>query len=162
MQGDYRDDLAAAHARIAELEEKIGALEAELSKKSMPPDPEIQELEVAVALRRAAADPKRTAGLQAFLRTVGVALSAGLLFLAAKGAMPPAVIAAIILFAVLLAQSILRRRLPKARRALADAERRLAEARRVRVDAAASATPAEADVLDADGAEDQNVVRFRA
>jgi hypothetical protein len=58
---EYRDELAAAHARIAELEEKLRVLEEEARPASRPHDGRFPELEAAVTRLRAAADPTKNA-----------------------------------------------------------------------------------------------------
>jgi hypothetical protein len=55
--GSYRDELAAAHGRIADLEEKVSALEAELAGRGRGAPDGLEALEEEVAVRRKATAP---------------------------------------------------------------------------------------------------------
>lgn len=57
---EYRDELAAAHARIAELEEKVHSLEDAARAEAEVWTGKFPELEAEVARRRERADPKKT------------------------------------------------------------------------------------------------------
>lgn len=61
MSGEYRDELAAAHSRIAELEEKVRALDEEAHPATRPLDGRFPELEAEVTRLRKAADPGKNA-----------------------------------------------------------------------------------------------------
>lgn len=79
---EYRDELAAAHSRIAELEEKVRSLEEEKNPGARPADGRFPELEAEVARLREAANPTKNAKtrttlsiISAFFPLVGMVLT---------------------------------------------------------------------------------------
>ena len=132
MGADYRDDLTAAHARIAELEETVRALEAEALER---PDPSaavrFPELEAAVERARVPADAQRSARRLATLQLTSTAIPiAGLIFSLLHLPLL-ATCMSLIFIAAVVAGFVMRARLKPAQLRLAETEQRLADARRV-------------------------------
>lgn len=128
---EYRDDLTAAHARIAELEDKVRVLEEEARGAPTVMEGRFPELEGEIARLGVLTDPVRNAQVRTRLSWIGAAfplLGMVLTFLH----QPVAATAVSLMFTVLLAYNFQLGRTLKARqRELAALEAKLADKRRI-------------------------------
>lgn len=130
--GQYRDDLTAAHGRIAELEEKVAALESELARGREAVPAALARLETEVEARRTAVNEKWNAGR--FFRAGGTLFSVAYVVSAVAGLLASPRVGAALGAAVFLLGCVVlwianrgKRRL--ARQAIRTAEAKLARAR---------------------------------
>jgi hypothetical protein len=137
MRDEYRGELAAAHDRIAQLEEKVAALETELRGGSQDDDAiarrrNVARLEAEVDVLRKRAVPDRRKAWAAL--TVPVLVLAIIQLERSDHASPLWLLLPTAMTVFTIAFMVIERRGARslARRALQDAERRLAEARSVR------------------------------
>lgn len=132
---DYRDELTAAHSRIAELEDKVAALEEGASRETAlamqhgVAEARFQELEADVERRRKDADPARAASLRLKFSVAGIVLAlTGAGFSMAHLPLGSIFASGLFIFCIL-AGFLATAKLPENKRALLEAERRLADAR---------------------------------
>jgi hypothetical protein len=131
MSGEYRDDLSAAHARIAELEEKVRALEEEAGKPAVVADGRFPELEAEVARLRGPADPLKNAQLRTRLTWISIVFPLlGMTFSFLHLPIFATFMSSLFLIAIVTNQ-VIARRLPTAKARLNAAEAKLTDARRI-------------------------------
>jgi hypothetical protein len=163
MSGEYRDELAAAHSRIAELEEKVRVLEEEARPSAGAFDGRFPELEREVTLLRQAADPARNARRRTQLSLTGAVFpfAGGILSYFHQPVF--ATVCSVLFLATIVWNLSLVRSLKVSTARLAAAEKKLADARRiaelegkladVQTRVATEARVAEAEPLDDEAAE---------
>ncbi|MBX3233100.1 MAG: hypothetical protein KIT84_13100 [Labilithrix sp.] len=131
MSGEYRDDLSAAHARIAELEEKVRALQEEAAPKPLTPDGRFPELEEKVALLRRRAHEGNHARRRTILSLVGAIFPLlGMMFSFLHLPLVAAVCSVVFITFIVLNLS-LAHTFKTAKKELAEAEAKLANALRI-------------------------------
>lgn len=131
MADGYRDPLAAAHARIAELEEKIATLETERASTQFSAQGRFPELETKVAALKLRTDDTLAAQRRVWLTRIGILfplLSAVFSFLH----LPIyATVASVVFIGMMLFNLRNQAVLKSDRKLLAEAQKELADAHRI-------------------------------
>lgn len=132
MSGEYRDELAAAHARIAELEEKVRVLAEEVNAAPRPLEGHFPELEAEVVRLRKVAEPAASARRRERLTILGALLPlVGMLLMAFHYPVAATVCSVLFMLTIFMSTVVLTNRQKTNMRRLKDAEAKLLDARRI-------------------------------
>lgn len=130
--GEYRDPLGAAHARIAELEEKVSSLEAErAASKRIPAPGQFPELDTKVEGLRIRTNEKLNAQRRMWLTWIGIAFPIASGIFSMMHLPIYSAIASVIFIALILLNLRNQSRLKADKVLLAEAEKELADAHRI-------------------------------
>lgn len=130
MSGEYRDELAAAHARIAELEDKLRAATEEPAGKPRS-EGRFPELEARVAELRKATDEVAYNRRRTALSILGSVFPLGAGLFSYAYLPVPAAVCSIVFIMFIAYNAFLARRLKTAKKELVEAEAKLGGALRI-------------------------------